>query len=192
MLQLHGNCQESMYMNNPYSAPLHGLAPIQSESAGAVVQGNLLKIKTGFVFPENCVLCGENCSGHMKKKKLYYAPVWMWIFILLNLLVLAIVYFIVRKPLDITFGYCEQHRSKKRIYGIISHVSFIVGVGFAILAGVLAAQILAIVTPILIIASLIFLVLNNRTITVVGHNKGEFTIKKVSPAVLDIILARNP
>lgn len=178
-------------MNNPYSAPVHGFSSLQSEGSGAVVQGNLLKVKSGFVFPENCVQCGESCFGHMKKRQLYYAPVWMWFFILLNLAVLALVYFIIRKRLDVTFGFCEKHKSKKRLYGIISIISILAGVGMAVGSVALAFPILAVATPFLVVAALVFFVLCNKTITISGHNKGEFTIKGINSVVLGIIASRN-
>lgn len=90
-------------------------APIASGANGTGVyrdKGRLV-VEHGAVPPDRCVYC--NAPGvWRKKRKFYWTPPWVYLFIFCNLIVLVIVALVVRKTLSFEVVLCGEHAARRR------------------------------------------------------------------------------
>jgi hypothetical protein len=85
-------------MNNPYDAPATTEKMISPGIHGTLeMSGKDLKVPIGTKLPPVCLLTGRVGTGKYIEKELVWAPSWVYIFILFNLLILLIVYLVTRK-----------------------------------------------------------------------------------------------
>jgi GYF domain 2 len=106
-------------------------------SAGSLWRANKrLVVRTETVFPDRCVKCNAPANGFQLKRTLYWMNPLFYLFILCNLLVLLIVYYIVRKKAVVHIGLCEQHRSKRKLGMAIGWSSVALGTILCCCAGI--------------------------------------------------------
>jgi peptidoglycan/LPS O-acetylase OafA/YrhL len=172
--------------DNPFAAPL---APSSAVAATGTsdydVDGRFLVVGPSVVLPHRCVRCNadEGEDGKRVRKKIYYAPPLIFLLILANLLILLIVYMVVRKPVDIAYSLCAQHRRRKRrqvmlmLVSLVASITCFVGGGFGyqeLFAPALVA----------IIAFLVFAVLASRGLNVRKRAGSRFWIAGMGPEFL--------
>ena len=100
-------------------------------------QGNRLVVPKGAALPSYCVKCGQSVRGEPFKKSFYWHSPWLYLLVLVNILVYAIVAMILRKRADLAVPICDLHRQHRRQLLI---AAWILGLGFipgGILAGAL-------------------------------------------------------
>jgi len=65
--------------------------------------------------PDRCVKCNASAQGRRLKRSLYWHSPYIYLLILLNLIIYAIVAVIVRKRAKIEIGICDKHLSQRRV-----------------------------------------------------------------------------
>jgi hypothetical protein len=99
-------------------------------TSGVWQRGKTLIVSRLATLPNRCVSCNEPASARLTRK-LYWHKSWVYLFVLLNLLLYAVVAMAVRKTAAVEIPQCAHH-AKVRRYGILG--------GWAVMAlGCLAA-----------------------------------------------------
>lgn len=83
-------------------------------SAGVWRQKNMLVMHKNATLPDRCVKCNRPANGRkLTKKFMWHHPAW-FLFIFAGILIYLIVALIVRKPVTLYLGLCDEHFSKRR------------------------------------------------------------------------------
>ena len=144
-----------MDQHNPYApsrASLAGAAVAATEAGGTWRDGKVLVLSREASLPPRCVRCNEPAEEPTKNRKVYWHSPWLYLLILFNLIIYAIVAAIVRKKAVVAPGLCSAHKKRRRIGITIIWVAVVAGfaVMFAgpagIFAGVLAVLVALIVS----------------------------------------------
>jgi hypothetical protein len=77
--------------------------------------GRVLVMSKEALLPDRCVKCNEPVHGRRLKRNLYWHSQYVYLLIVLNLLIYAIVALIVRKRAKIQIGICGRHLMRRRI-----------------------------------------------------------------------------
>jgi hypothetical protein len=120
--------------HNPYApsrASLAGAAVAPLESGGTWRDGAVLVLSPDAPLPGRCVRCNEPSEGPTKSRRLYWHSPWLYLLILANILIYAIVAVIVRKKAVVAPGLCSAHKRRRR-NGIIIAWTLLIA-GFALL-----------------------------------------------------------
>jgi hypothetical protein len=65
--------------------------------------------------PTRCVKCNEPAAEPTKARKLYWHSSWIYLLIVVNILIYAVVAIIVRKKVVVAPGLCSVHKRNRRI-----------------------------------------------------------------------------
>lgn len=95
-------------------AQMAGAAAVPVVSPTPYRQGNKLIVPKGAPLPRYCVKCGQSVTGEPFKKSFYWHSPWIYLLILVNILVYAIVAMILRKRADVAVPICDDHRQRRR------------------------------------------------------------------------------
>jgi len=84
-------------------------------AAGGIFRdGKLLVARDGTLFPDRCVRCNEPTEGYRFRKTFYWhSPSW-YALLLLNILIYAILAYVVRKKASFELTLCARHRSRRQ------------------------------------------------------------------------------
>jgi hypothetical protein len=110
--------------------------PIADGSTIARSDGKRIIVPTtNPVLPLRCIKTNQPVApDEVKKKTLYWCPPWVFIFILLNLLVVLIIYLIVRKKVVVMIPLSREGRRRVRTHVFISTGIVLAGVAMIIVA----------------------------------------------------------
>lgn len=127
--------------------------------APASRRGKDLLVPRGSSLPPTCIKCSAAATTPWRKK-FYWHPPWVFILVLLNLLIYAVVAIIIRKKMELNVPLCDRHhadRKRNRLLGIL----MIAGcVPAGLLFGVYGSGALGWVTGLaMFVASVVFFVL---------------------------------
>ncbi|MFQ5664409.1 MAG: tetratricopeptide repeat protein [Terriglobia bacterium] len=144
---------------------------------GAHRHGKTLVVAHAAILPNRCFKCGQPAGDKLLKKEFRWYEPWLNVLLLLGLLpALAAVAFAKRR-MEVRLPLCEAHRKRRR-YLLITGVVLLLG---CIPAGVLVAPVVGggwafLVGLMLFIASLVFLVVGDRTLrpTYIGEDRATF------------------
>ena len=137
-----------MSVVNPYRSPLAELEVRHHD--GCRRDGAGVFLPHGSDLPPRCVRCNAPAAAPLKSRTLYWHSPWLYLVLLVNLLVYAIVALVVRKRVEVGVGLCETHRRSRRrdlAIGLGVLVAGVVGVfvaasadraGTALLSGLVA------------------------------------------------------
>ena len=138
-------------------------------------------------FPESCVKTGRVDDLVEVRKKLYWAPTWVWLFILLNLIILAIAYFIARKRIEVVYYIDRNIRTNLRIKLTVGLLLFVAGFVGVIAGGVMDTPPLLLGGIVVVIAGLVMVALYGNAIKPVGHKDGIFRLKGFGGEFLQVV-----
>ncbi|WP_442484930.1 hypothetical protein [Aeoliella sp. SH292] len=183
---------------NPFQAPLtdakdYATTVMQGGRQQAYVDGSYLVVRSGVVLPTRCVKTNQPTSpSEERRQTLYWAPSWIGILILVNLLILAIVYFVVRKGCDITYSESQELRATRRFRVLIASLAC-AGLFVGLIAGIVVESTVVVVVTILgILVGLITLLIVARApVRPVKYKKGEFWIRGFSREYLDQLVVEG-
>ncbi|HEX5462179.1 MAG TPA: hypothetical protein VFX20_19595 [Steroidobacteraceae bacterium] len=120
--------------HNPYApsrASLAGAAVTPSVSGGAWRDGTVLILTREASLPSRCVRCNEPSAEPTKTRRIYWHSPWLYLLILANFLIYALVALIVRKKAVVAPGLCSAHK-KRRLTGIVTAWALLIA-GFALM-----------------------------------------------------------
>src|SRR5579872_5285818 len=107
-----------MDQHNPYApsrASLAGAAVAATDAGGTWRDGAVLVLSREASLPPRCVRCNEPADEPTKSRKVYWHSPWLYLLILFNLIIYAIVAAIVRKKAVVAPGLCSAHKKRRRI-----------------------------------------------------------------------------
>ena len=120
---------------NPYApsrASLSLTTPVQTadSSSGIAVwrDGNVLITLPGAEMPQRCVKCNEPADRPTKPRKVYWHHPAIYLLLLFNIIIYAIVAVIARRRAFISPGLCEEHKKRRRVALILAWTGFLGGV----------------------------------------------------------------
>jgi hypothetical protein len=103
-------------------------------------KGNRLVVPKGAALPSYCVKCGQPVIGEPFKKTFFWHNPWLFLLVLVNILVYAIVAMILRKRFDLAVPLCPEHLQSRKNLLI---ATWVLGLGFipgGILVGALISD----------------------------------------------------
>ncbi len=158
---------------------------------GLRVEGNRLIVRSGQVLPPRCIKTNEPLDNQPITRTLYWShPAWL-LLILVNLLVLLIVYFAVRKRCRITYFLSPQMRKRRQRWLLAWLCVWVAGIAVIVASVGMENGIIALVGVVTFLVGLIGLFACGNTLTITGHRDGEFWIKGCGPAFLAVLDAES-
>jgi hypothetical protein len=103
--------------NNPFAAPQSEVLssdPRLSMLGGVWRDGDLLVVRDQTKLPDRCVKCNAETHVRLKRRMTWHSPV-LYLLILLNLILYAIVAIVVQKKGRLEFGLCRAHMRQRRL-----------------------------------------------------------------------------
>lgn len=118
-----------MSMDNPYQAPRAAI--VQADSADCRREGKHVFIPLGQDLPPRCVVCNGAVAQPVKARTFYWHTPWLYLLLLLNVLIFALVALVVRKKAVLSPGWCEEHLTarQRRIKGFMAAAAGLTAVG---------------------------------------------------------------
>jgi hypothetical protein len=102
---------------------------VQLGSAGVWRSRKQLVVALDAALPERCVKCNVATTGPRLKRALYWHHPAVYLVILLNLLIYAIVAMSVRKRVTLFIGLCPEHRRTRKMAILTAWLLVLLGVG---------------------------------------------------------------
>ncbi|MBD2460864.1 hypothetical protein H6G89_07385 [Oscillatoria sp. FACHB-1407] len=157
--------------------------------------GNLLVMRRGAEVPDRCIKTNQPANGKRLRAVLYWHPPLIYLLILLNLLIYALVAVIIRKKAIVYLGITEEIlRQRSRlilrcwIIGIAGIVLFIA----AFSAPVESASALGVLSLVLMFGGLLWGMFGARLVGVERIDEEYIWIRGVSKDYLDLLPQWNP
>ena len=172
---------------NPYAAPdLKGeLNRLGATSEPLFMANSCLVARKGSDLPDICVYTGQVGNNVYVKKTLTYAPPWVLVICLLNLLIGAIVYLLVRKKGKLGYYVSPEAKSARFKLALINWCIFLGSFG-AIAIGVwLDTPAIMIACPVMILVSLIVYMVKLQGIMPNWIDQTTIGIKGISVPVMN-------
>lgn len=119
---------------NPYEAPQSAFAAIEVEDdrSGPWRDGNELVARCNSQLPPRCFRCNEPVFGLLKERTYSWHNGALYLLILLNILLYAIVAMIVRKRTRLRAGLCERHYRQRQKLMFAAWGSFVLSIALFI------------------------------------------------------------
>src|SRR5260221_12909174 len=111
---------QHMEERNPYAPPKAFVG--EKTHTNCTREGKSVVIPKGGDLPRRCIICNDHAETPVKKKKLYWHTTWLYLLILFNILIYAVVALIARKSIEVSPGFCTEHASvrRRRIGGFLA------------------------------------------------------------------------
>ena len=164
--------------------------------SGVNVDGEFLVCQSPAVLPNRCMITNKDLTEQEEpiKKNLSWASPWIYLCILLNIIILLIVYFIVRKKLTITYSLKDevkaQFKKKKNTYVLFAFGSLIAG-GLCLALGSNELYAFGFIGLFLFLIFLCIASSKGNHFTIKKFKNGNFYIKGVHPEYLNYIQSQN-
>jgi hypothetical protein len=106
---------------NAAPAELQGSASVWREGRAVVLLPNT-------ELPARCVKCNQPAHAPTQARKVYWYSPWLFLLLLLNVVIFAIVALIVRKTARVAPGLCADHKRRRRNALAVGWVGFVASV----------------------------------------------------------------
>ena len=117
---------------NPYAPPKAELDATGTEG-GCWRDGKVLVVSSSGRLPYRCVKCNGAAMAPMKERKFYWHHPGLYLLLLLNILVYALVALLARKKTELAVGLCEEHARRRQLSSGVCVAGLLLGlVGIAI------------------------------------------------------------
>ena len=121
-----------MSEHNPYAPSKASLGGGPSSGTGRVTawrDRRMMVMIPDAAIPGRCVKCNEPADEPTKERTLYWYSPWLYLLLLVNILIFAVVALIMRKKAVVAAGLCSDHKKRRR--------NVLTGAWIGVLAGVL-------------------------------------------------------
>jgi len=147
----------------------------------------VLVMSQGGTLPDRCVKCNAPANGQRLLRKLYWHSPYIYLVILVNLLVYAVVAIIVRKRARVEIGLCENHRRHRRLAIGLAWLMVLLGIG-GIVAGVANSSVgLGLLGGLLLVVGPVLGAIKGPVVSAKRIDSNFVWIKGVCPAYLDAL-----
>jgi hypothetical protein len=177
---------------NPYAPSRASLTATDRTSAtddNAVWRdGNVLITLVNAEMPHRCIKCNEPADEPTKNRKVYWHHSTLYLLILINALIYAIVALAVRKKAIVNAGLCTEHKKRRRnalIFGWTGTLVGIVLMSYGLGSGGSGGGSEALVGILLILASIIAGMIFARVVYAKKIDKTYVRLKGCGAAFLD-------
>ncbi len=120
---------------NPYApsrASLNLTEPVATAGVGAGNtvwrDGDLLVTLIGAEMPSRCVKCNAPADQPTKARKIYWHHPALYVLVLFNVLIYAIIAAVIRKRVFVSAGLCKEHKKRRRIAMTIAWTGALSGI----------------------------------------------------------------
>jgi hypothetical protein len=138
--------------------------------------------------PQRCVKCNGAVDEPTKTRQVYWHNPWLYLLLLFNVIIFAIVASIVRKKATVAAGLCTAHKERRRTMLTIMWVGTLGGIVLAFLS--LGSEIGpwgAFTSILLSVGSIIFGMIAGRIVTPTRIDKDYVRLKGCGEAYLDTL-----
>ncbi|MES2889289.1 MAG: hypothetical protein V4739_14945 [Pseudomonadota bacterium] len=101
-----------MTARNPYAPPQATVNDVGHTRCTR--EGKSVNVPTGADLPARCILCNGPVKLVAKKQKVYWHSPWLYLLLLVNVLLYAVVGVLARKSFAVSVGLCAPHAAKRR------------------------------------------------------------------------------
>jgi hypothetical protein len=88
----------------------------RNSAEGCTREGKDVIVQRGSDLPQRCIYCNEPAVTPVKRRKVYWHTAWLYLLILINILLYAIVAIVVRKSFEVSPGLCPAHNSRRNTW----------------------------------------------------------------------------
>jgi len=177
---------------NPYAPSRASLTATDRASAvddnSVWRDGKVLITLVDAEMPHRCVKCNEPADEPTKKRKVYWHHWALYLLILINALIYAIVALVVRKKALVSAGLCTEHKKRRRnalIFGWTGTIVGLVLMGHGLGSGSSGGGVEALVGILTILVSIIAGMIFGRIIYAKKIDKTYVRLKGCGVAFLD-------
>lgn len=177
-----------MDQHNPYApsaASLAGATVTPADSTGAWRDGAILVLTPEATLPGRCIRCNEPSEEPTKNRRIYWHSPWLYLLILANILIYAVVALIVRKKAVVAPGLCSEHKKRRRIGIAISWALLIAGFALMFMGIPMAKGAAVLGGLLLILVALLVSVSVSRIVRAKRIDAQYVRLKGCGPAFLD-------
>ncbi len=145
---------------NPYAPPSSDIeGKSAADTAELVVSGRDVLTPDGLTWPDRCVVCGAPAIGYRQTLKLFWHHPAVYLTLMFNIIIYAIVAALVRRRATVHVGVCDVHRRRRRNgflvgwLGLLTGIAMMIGAGTGLLPGmegtlIVVGALLAVTCPI--------------------------------------------
>jgi len=182
-----------MNAHNPYApsrASLKG-AQVNEQLHGGVTawrDKRVMVMLPDASIPQRCVKCNDAVDEPTKIRKIFWHSPWLYLLLLFNVLIFAIVAAIVRKKATVAAGLCTAHKKRRRTMITLAWVGALAGIVVVFLGmGSSAGAWGAFAGVLLIFGSIIFGMLRGRVVIATRIDNDYVRVKGCGDAYLDTL-----
>lgn len=181
-----------MSTENPFAAPQSDLAPDPFVPPQGEVwrSGKELVFTHGAELPVRCIKCNATDDLTMTTRTVYYYPRWVFLLVLVNLIVLAIVAMIARKKATVGVCLCQACRGRRRNAILLAWLCVLTAIA-SIVSMIFVNEFwvvpLLVASVLLFIASLVIGIGWGQLVTVRKIDKVQVRLIQISAAYLDML-----
>jgi hypothetical protein len=138
--------------------------------------------------PHRCVKCNEPADEPTKARKVYWHTPWLYLLLLFNVLIFAIIAMVVRKKAIVSLGLCADHKRRRRNVIATAWIGLLAGiiliyVGASSSAGVWGAGVGSLVA----LGSIVFGMVAGRIVIPIRIDKEYVRLKGCGRAYLETL-----
>jgi hypothetical protein len=138
--------------------------------------------------PHRCVKCNDPVEEPTKTRKVFWHSPWLYLLLLFNVLIFAIVAAVVRKKATVAAGLCSIHKKRRRAVLTIAWIGALLGIVLIFIGADSAAGIGAVLFGILVVlGSIIFGMLTGRIVVPTRIDDRYVRLKGCGEAYLDTL-----
>lgn len=173
--------------SNPFASPHYVGESVTVELGSYEIQGERIVGTDKIILPHACVKCGdvlheEDSSIRLKKDLDWVHPAIY--FLLIQVLIFLIVYFVTRRRCRVEYSLCRDCIGKQRMNDVYTWASLAVFLGMIALAITLENAWLTVGVIVAFAMILTFAIRANGPLSVKAYKNGEFQLRGAGPAFL--------
>jgi hypothetical protein len=179
---------------NPYApsrASLQkGTAPPEQlrGNVGAWRENRVMVMLPDAPLPRRCIKCNEPAHEPTKARKVYWHSPWLYLLLVFNFLIFAIVAMVVRKKAIVSPGLCANHKKRRRNVIALAWTGFITGVVLIYVGASTAAGIWGTLIGVLVmLGSILFGMIAGRIVVPTRIDKSYVRLKGCGEPYLETL-----
>ena len=138
--------------------------------------------------PHRCIKCNEPADEPTKARKVYWHSPWLYLLLLFNVLIFAIVAMVVRKKTIISLGLCANHKKRRRNIITLAWAGFLTGVVLVYLGAASSAGVWGVLVGVLVmLGAIVFGMVAGRVVVPTRIDKTYVRLKGCGEPYLETL-----